>query len=323
MTLTATDLFAGGGGSSEGLRQAGYDILACANHNPTAVATHQLNHPDATHFTENLQSVDFRRFPRTNVCWVSPSCTAQSPAGGRRRLSVEDEMRRSDPRAVDRATAFAVIAATEVHHYDAVIVENVPEFTSWVLFDWWLAGMTSLGYKVQAAVLDAADFGLAQRRRRWFAVFTRDGSVDLTPPTPHRVSAASILDDDPGKPVTRRLYVSPQIDEIVDRGVPHLVTYRRNAHARRADQHPLATVTAGGNHHAVATLAADGPRHRLISNRECARAQGFPDTYRFMGTAAQVKSQVGMAVPVAVAKWIGGRVAEHLEAGPQTLAVPS
>lgn len=37
--LTVTDLFAGGGGSSEGLRQAGCEIVIAANHNPVAVLT--------------------------------------------------------------------------------------------------------------------------------------------------------------------------------------------------------------------------------------------------------------------------------------------
>lgn len=310
--LSVTDFFAGAGGSSEGLRQAGYRIRACANHWSTALDTHRLNHPEADHHLANLNDLDMRRMPATTMLWASPSCVWHTPAGGRKKLPVDQELRRSDTGAVDRATAFAVIAAAEAHAYPAVVVENVPEFTDWVLYRWWLDGMRALGYHVQTAVLDAAGFGLPQRRRRWFGVFTRDGNVDLTPPALAPVSASAILDPDLGMPVARRLYVSPQIEQINDRDVPHLVMYRRNARPRRADMHPLATITAGGNHHGLATVTTDGVLHRMLTNRECARAQGFSDSYEFVGSAAQVKRQIGNAVAVPVARWLGQQVAASL-----------
>src|SRR5699024_194576 len=94
--------------------------------------------------------------------------------------------------------------------------------------------------------------------------------------------------------------------------VPHLVTYRRNARPHRADRHPLATVTAGGNHHGIATLTSEGPRFRMLTPRERARAQGFPDEYRFHGSQRDVVKQIGNAVPVRVARFLGERVAASL-----------
>ncbi|WP_032402454.1 DNA cytosine methyltransferase [Rhodococcoides fascians] len=310
--LTATDLFAGAGGSSEGLAQAGYNISICANHWRTAVDTHQLNHPNTEHRIANLSETDFRTFPSTDIAWVSPSCVWHARSGGRKTPPAEVERLRDDAGAIDRATAFAVIAAAEVHSYEAVIVENVAEFAKWSLFDWWLAGMRQIGYREQIVTLNAKDFGLPQHRERLFIVFTRRGDVDLALPESAPVSASSILDADLGKVVTRPLYVTPQIEQIKDRGVAHLVTYRRNAKARRADRFPLATVTAGGNHHGIATVTDDGPRFRMLTNRECARAQGFPDSYRFVGSTKDVKKQIGNAVPVNVAKWIGERVGAHI-----------
>lgn len=314
MTLTATDLFAGAGGSSEGLRQAGYRIECCANHWPVAVATHAANHPDTEHRIANLSEVDWRTFPTTDVLWASPSCVWHARSGGRKKPPAEIERLREDAGAIDRATAFAVVQAAEVHRYRTVIVENVPEFADWSLYDWWLDGMFALGYSYQTLILNAVEFGMAQRRVRYFAVFTRDDEPipDLTRPEPQFVPASTILDPDPGKLVTRRLYVADQLAQITEPDVPHLVTYRRNAKARRADQHPLATITAGGNHHGVATLTDEGMKFRMLSNRECARAQGFPDNYVFTGTAAEVKKQIGNAVPVGVARWLGERVAEAL-----------
>lgn len=313
MTLTATDLFAGGGGASEGLVQADWHVEVAANHWPTAVATHEINHPGTEHRTADLSEVDWRAFPSTDLLWASPSCVWHARAGGRRRPPAEEERARADAGAIDRATAFAVIAAAEVHQYPAIIVENVPEFRDWSLYPWWLDGLRALGYQAEQLVLDAVDYGHAQHRKRLFIVATRGIDVDLTPPDTPRVTASTILDADPGRAVTRRLYVADQIDQILDDDVPHLVTYRRNARARRADRHQLATVTAGGNHHGVATLVDGVPHHRMLTNRECARAQGFPDTYQFAGTRAEVKRQIGNAVPVGVARWLGARIAASMK----------
>ncbi|RDI13474.1 DNA (cytosine-5)-methyltransferase 1 [Rhodococcus sp. AG1013] len=312
MTPTWTDLFSGAGGSSEGLTQAGHHVMVAANHWPTAIATHEKNHPDTEHRIANLSEVDWRSFPTTFGLWASPSCVWHARSGGRKQPPAELERLRADAGSVDRATAFAVIAAAEVHQYEAVIVENVPEFQAWSLYPWWLDGMRALGYREQIAIIDAADLGAAQRRVRYFAVFTRHGAVDLTLPGLAPKPASTILDENPGKPVTRRLYVADQLEQIAERGVPHLVTYRRNAKARRADQYPLATITAGGNHHGVATLTEDGYRFRMLTNRECARGQGFPDSYEFHGKTDEVKKQIGNAVSVDVARWLGTRVAASL-----------
>ncbi|NKZ84462.1 DNA cytosine methyltransferase [Rhodococcus hoagii] len=312
--LTATDLFAGGGGSSEGLEQAGIHVRIAANHWDVAVATHSANHPHTEHRIANLSEVDWRTFPRTNILWASPSCVWHARSGGRKKPDADVELQRDDPGSVDRATAFAVIAATEVHEYDAVIVENVPEFQDWTLYQWWLDGMRALGYVEQVVILNATDFAMPQHRVRYFAVFTRTGDVDLTLPDMPRVPASWILDPNPGKLVTRSLYVDNQLAQITERNVPHLVTYRRNAKAKRADSYPLACITAGGNHHGVATLTDEGMRFRMLTNRECARAQGFPDSYQFTGRADEVKKQIGNAVPVHVAKWLGERVGAAIAA---------
>ncbi|MFC4128956.1 DNA cytosine methyltransferase [Nocardia rhizosphaerae] len=317
MALTVTDLFAGGGGSSEGLRRAGYDIWIATNHWPVSVATHQTNHPDTEHRTADLTNTSFGTYPRTDVLWASPSCTRHSVASRTRQGSTEDELRRDTADKVDRATAFAVLAAAEIHGYEAVIVENVREFQNWVLFPMWLAGMRALGYREQIVHLNAAEVGpvpVAQDRRRLFIVFTRDGRVDLTVPTVPRTPVTTILDPDAPFEVLgdRRLYVSPQIDSIPDIDVPHVVTYRRNAKPRRADTQQLYTITAGGNHHALAMRTADGPVHRWLTTLELSRAQGFSDSYVFTGTDSQVRRQIGNAVAVNVAQFLGERVAAAL-----------
>jgi DNA (cytosine-5)-methyltransferase 1 len=85
---------------------------------------------------------------------------------------------------------------------------------------------------------------------------------------------------------------------------------------------PLTTVSAQGYHHAL-VAAPDGWQHgqplsihdltyRMITSREQARVQRFPDEYLLCGTPDQVRLQAGNAVAVNVARWIGERLADVL-----------
>lgn len=53
------DLFAGGGGTSEGIFHAlGFEPDIAANHDPEAVAMHMVNHPRTRHYTEDVRKLD-------------------------------------------------------------------------------------------------------------------------------------------------------------------------------------------------------------------------------------------------------------------------
>lgn len=183
--LDVTDLFCGLGGSSRGLFESGYWIRLVMNHDRVQVAAHRANHPHAEHLVEDINAFDKRSLPRTRILWGSPICTEISPSGGRRRTRGQlalgdDAMQVAFERT--RATALDIIAATEVHRYDAVLCENVIEFaTDWELFDWWLSGMDILGYSHQIVCASSAHLGdednptAPQLRDRVYIVFTRKG----------------------------------------------------------------------------------------------------------------------------------------------------
>ncbi|MGW7521837.1 DNA cytosine methyltransferase, partial [Streptomyces sp. NPDC054796] len=187
MSLTFTDMYAGAGGSSTGLVNAGLELKLAANHWQVAVDTHTANHPEAEHLCAEMEYYDMRRLPKTDILWASPICTEISPAGGRPRTKgqVDDEQWKALPEKAfqrTRATAFEVIRAVMIHRYKAVLVENVIEFaTDWELFDWWLAGMSQLGYDYQIVCVSSAHIGDAfnlpapQWRDRLYIVFTRTG----------------------------------------------------------------------------------------------------------------------------------------------------
>ena len=202
MGLDFTDVFCGAGGSSIGLTEAGFELKLAANHWPRAIETHSANFRDAEHVCADINNYDMRRLPRTRVLWASVICTEGSPAGGKRKkrggdggqLSLIEEAGHVPAAGWERtrATAYDVIRATEVHGYDVVIVENVMEFaTDWPLFDWWLDGMTKLGYRYRTVCVNSAHVGgednpfAPQWRDRIYIVFVRKAirvpDLDLLP----------------------------------------------------------------------------------------------------------------------------------------------
>lgn len=194
--LDVTDFFCGMGGSSSGLTEAGWSVKLAANHWQTAIDTHSANHPDTEHLCADLQAVDLRYLPRTRALWASPICTEVSPAGGRRRKSQSGpslfEEHGHVPNAAferTRVTFWEVIRATEIHRYDAIMIENVVEAADWELFPVWLSGMETLGYEAQFVSVSAAHVGgtanphAPQWRDRMYIAFRRKGlkPFDLEP----------------------------------------------------------------------------------------------------------------------------------------------
>ncbi len=193
-SFVAVDQFCGGGGTSTGLasvcRERSIDPrLYALNHWPVALATHARNHPWAIHVSEEIQRLDpltVVREGHANLLVSSPTCTYFSNARGGKPTS--DQLR-SQP--------YEVVRWISALYPDAVLVENVPEFRQWgpvvdglpdparkgISFRQWVGRIKALGYNVDYRVLNAADYGGATSRRRFFLV-ARRGSAPIAWPVP-------------------------------------------------------------------------------------------------------------------------------------------
>ena len=87
------DLFAGGGGASCGIEQGiGRPVDVAVNHDPLAVAMHEINHPNTRHFCESVfkvSPIDATGNLPVGLLWLSPDCTttARQKAVNRYRTS--------------------------------------------------------------------------------------------------------------------------------------------------------------------------------------------------------------------------------------------
>lgn len=292
--MKAIDLFAGAGGFSTGATMAGVQVVWAANHWPAAVQVHANNHPGTQHVCQDLQQADWTQVPTHDLLLASPACQGHSKARGKERAHHDAQ----------RATAWAVVSAAECHQPQAFVVENVPEFARWQLYPAWCAAMHALGYALAPMVLDAADHGVAQHRRRMFIVGTRSKHpISLLLPECQHVGASNVIDllagrwsqvEKPGRSEStlRRIAEGRRLC-----GPRFVTAYYGNEKGGRPLSRPLGTITTRDRWAIV-----DGDRMRMLSVDECRRAMGFPDTYQLPDRPKDAMHMLGNAVVPPVAR---------------------
>ena len=196
------DCFAGGDGASVGIEMAlGRQVDIAVNHDPDAILMHKANHPDTLHLTEDIFKVDLQKYVkgrRVSLMWASPDCTSHSKAKG------------GKPRKHGlRILPWAVYKHAKTLLPDVISMENVEEIQQWGPLDTeghpvperkgedyrkFIAAMKSLGYLFDSRELVAADYGAPTTRKRWYAVFRKDGMEIVWPePTHNKTGMGDLL----------------------------------------------------------------------------------------------------------------------------------
>lgn len=204
------DLFCGGGGASEGIRWAlGRDPDVAVNHDESAIAMHEANHPGTRHLHGDV----WHYAPRdvvgntpVDLLWCSPTCTFFSQAKG-------GPLDRKTATKIRALAWVAVRWAREVRPR-VLMIENVEPFAKWgplaadgkpcprrrgATFRKWVRAIEAEGYRVEWRELRACDYGAPTSRKRLFIVARRDGQPIVWPtPThgrgllPYRTAASCI-----------------------------------------------------------------------------------------------------------------------------------
>lgn len=187
------DCFAGGGGASVGIEMAlGRQVDIAINHDPDAILMHKTNHVDTLHLTEDIFKVDLKKYVKDKhvaLMWASPDCTSHSKAKG------------GKPRERGlRILPWAVFKHAKAILPDVILIENVEEIQQWGPLDAagqpikerrgedykkFITAMKSLGYAFDCRELVAADYGAPTTRKRWYAIFRRDGKEIVWPEPSH------------------------------------------------------------------------------------------------------------------------------------------
>ena len=161
--VRAIDLFCGAGGSSWGAKCAGVEIVAGFDMWETAGKVYKDNFPDAKFYGGKLEDIrpeDLAgELGKIDLILASPECTNHSVAKGNRPRCEES-----------RKTALQVLRFAEALKPRWIVIENVVSMRNWDRYAELIADIESLGYKTHVHVLNSADFGVPQSRRRMFIV---------------------------------------------------------------------------------------------------------------------------------------------------------
>lgn len=229
----------------------------------------------------------------------------------------------------------------------AVLIENVPGFirgrsSALPFLQEHLADINTrrgTQYRLSHRVLNAAEFGVPQRRRRAFVIVLRDGKVPAWPTATHCDSPVRSWDallgvrpKDIPTPKGRFAELLPSVPEgqnyqyFTDRGAgPELFGYRRRYWSfllKLAKAEPAWTVPANPG-------PATGPFHwesRPLAPEEILRLQSFPRSWKLEGSYREQVRQAGNATPPLLAELLGRSIAKQLcgidFSGPPSLAIP-
>lgn len=293
------DLFAGGGGASEGIRQAlGVGPAVAINHDAAAVAMHAANHPGTLHLCEDVFRVEpFRpRGQAIDLLWASPDCTHHSRAKG------------GKPRETGRrALANVVVEWARAVTPRVISLENVPEWLDWgpldaeghpvesrkgETFREWSAALKLAGYRIEHEILNAADYGTPTSRKRLFLVARCDGHRIRWPEPTHGSGAL------PWRTA----------GECIDWSIPMLsifatreeaIAWRRAVGADGVPQRPLAEATQRRIAEGIRRYVLENPRPFLVQvnhGRDLNRSQDLAQPFPTVATGTGAHG-FGLAVP--------------------------
>lgn len=338
---TAIDLFSGAGGATQGLVDAGFDVIGAIEFDKTAARSYRLNHGRAHVWERDIRGVSAAEVQRVlklkrgelTLLKACPPCQGFSSLA-------EGRLRGDDPR---NDLVSHTIRFVRVLRPRAVLVENVPGLWRDRRSKELLEALGKLGYSTQAYLVNATDFGVPQKRKRLIILALRGlraklpvglGDVHNSGPVTVReafedldrkVSRDDVLSQPRVLPerVLRRVRAIPIGGNRFDLPAElQLDCHKKMAiegksgatgsYARLRWDEPAPTMTTR------CTTPASGPflhpdEHRPITLREAAAIQTFPHNYKFAGTRSDIERQIGNAVPVRMASVIAGSILESLK----------
>ena len=332
-TFTTIELFAGAGGLALGIEKAGFETLGLIEFDKDASDTLKCNRPNWRVINDdiaNISCLDLKEYfglAEGELDLLSGGAPCQSFSYAGKRLGLEDA----------RGTLF--------YHYAKFLEQLQPKM---FLFENVRGLLThdkgptyktitdifeSTGYTIQKKVLNAWDYGVAQKRERLITIGIRNDLKDrmfFEFPAPHKYKPVlrDVLLDCPKSEGASYSEYKRKIFELVPPGgywrdIPediakeymkscwHMEGGRTGILRRLSLDEPSLTVLTSPSQKQTDRCHPLEPRPFTI--RENARCQSFPDDWQFCGSIGQQYKQVGNAVPVNLAYDIAIKIKEALE----------
>lgn len=333
--MDSIELFAGAGGLALGLEKAGFNHIGLIEFDKSACATLKHNRPNWRVICDDIANIskldleDYFSIKKGELELLSGGAPCQSFSYAGKRLGLEDT----------RGTLF--------YHYAIFLNKLQPQMFLFEnvrgllthdggkTYKTILTVFQDAGYTTQYKIMNAWDYGVAQKRERLITVGIRNDLVDKIKfeyPEPHSYKPVlrDILENVPESIGARYSKKKEDIFKLVPPG-----GYWRDIDPEIAkDYMKSCWYMEGGRTGILRRLSLDEPSLAVLTSpsqkqtdrchpleprpftiRENARCQSFPDEWEFIGTVGEQYRQVGNAVPVNLAYDIGLALKKALEMG--------
>ena len=331
-SMKSIELFAGAGGLALGVERAGFDHIGLIEFDKAASETLKKNRPEWNVIWDDIANIscldleEYFNIKKGELALLSGGAPCQAFSYAGKRLGLEDT----------RGTLF--------YHYAIFLQKLQPKM---FLFENVRGLLThdggktyqtiknvfeDAGYTIQYAVLNAWDYGVAQKRERLITIGIRNDLVDtvsFTFPKKHdyKPVLGDILVDVPESVGARYSQKKEEIYKLVPPG-----GYWRDIPEEIAKEYMKSCWDMGGGRTGILRrMSMDEPSLTVLTSpsqkqtdrchpieprpftvRENARCQSFPDEWEFCGTVGDQYKQVGNAVPVNLGYEIAKEIAKAL-----------
>ncbi|MDE0153243.1 MAG: DNA cytosine methyltransferase [Gammaproteobacteria bacterium] len=322
--LTAVDLFAGSGSVTAALKSSHYRVLAAVDEDANACATYRLNHPGTKLFQQDIRTVgvaDIRRAIASSLPLdLIVICAPCQP------FSNQNRYRKNDDRFSLLLEGARLVKGLKPK---TVFIENVPGLANSDKGNLLAKFMAICGQDyafTEPLMVDAADYGVPQRRRRCLIMAAKGKSPPEIPkpntPKDRRVTVRAAIQSLPSlrsgetdaadllhaarkhRPIAlKRLEAIPK-DGGSRCDLPNELTLTchkgqtgyPDVYGRMAWDDVAPTLTTGCTDITRGRFAHPED-DRAITNREASLLQTFPRSYKFSGMPKTISTQIGNAVP--------------------------
>jgi len=333
-------LFSGAGGTDIGLHYAGFKTLLANDIEKNAVETfwHNLDKEKSVAVCGDITTIKLPTFKGKKIHLLTAGfpCQPFSNAG--------DRMGTSDPRG---QLYMSVLKAVDHFKPEVVLLENVRGITTSLhegklVIEKIMRNLEEKGYKVSFKLVDASDYRVGQRRLRLLIVGTKKKTYFIFPSAKEKdgllmvqilgISSIGIPNGE------ERLKLSPGTESMLKlvppggswKDVPYgkltprfkkirdnMKKYHAPKFYRKFTKNDICgTMTAAftPENSCVWNPCSD----KLMTVRDCARIQSFPDWFEFRGSTLRSKhKQIGNAIPPRLAYEIGLAIKDHLSNTPK------
>ena len=298
-------LFSGCGGLDLGFKKAGFDIIWANDFDKYAVESYKHNISDHI-ICEDINNIKPSDIPEHDLLLAGFPCQPFSMMG--KELGFSDY----------RGTLFFKILNILKYHLDTfgspkiIVLENVKNLQTHdngKTFKIMKESLEELGYTVNVDTLNSADYGVPQTRNRTYVVGIKDlpGTFQFPRELPLEKTLQDLLENN----VDKKYFLSDKILKTV------MSTGTKNYYAKPEIDLPIARplcATMAKMHRASQdNYVTDNGKIRRLTPRECARLQGFPDSFEIVVSDSQAYKQFGNAVTVNVSFQVANSILTFLE----------